>query len=131
MAKIEELQPLLTAPAEALNVEYKTWLDLKGNDEHKADLAKAAIAIANEGGGYIVIGMHEERPNLMSETRPPRTSPHTNRIWSTRSFGASPRRSSTALLRHCGTQKRGMSMPLSECRLGDLYRLGGATLLKQ
>jgi hypothetical protein len=32
MAKIEELEPLLTAPAEALNVEYKAWLDLKGND---------------------------------------------------------------------------------------------------
>ena len=46
MAKIEELEPLLTAPAEALNVEYKTWLDLKGNDEHKANFAKAAIAIA-------------------------------------------------------------------------------------
>jgi predicted HTH transcriptional regulator len=70
MAKIEELEPLLTAPTEALSVEYKTWLDLKGNDEHKGLLAKAAIAIANEGGGYIVIGMREERPNLKSETRP-------------------------------------------------------------
>jgi|HubBroStandDraft_6_1064221.scaffolds.fasta_scaffold39732_4 hypothetical protein len=70
MAKIEELEPLLTAPAEALDVEYKTWLDLKGNDEHKAILAKAAIAIANEGGGHIVIGMREERPNLVSEPRP-------------------------------------------------------------
>jgi transcriptional regulator with XRE-family HTH domain len=70
MAKIEELEPLLTAPAEALDVEYKTWLDLKSNDEHKAILAKAAIAIANEGGGYIVLGMREERPNLVSEPRP-------------------------------------------------------------
>jgi hypothetical protein len=70
MAKIEELEPLLTAPAEALDVEYKTWFDLKSNDEHKAILAKAAIAIANEGGGYIVIGMREERPNLVSEMRP-------------------------------------------------------------
>jgi predicted HTH transcriptional regulator len=62
MAKIEELEPLLTAPAEALNFEYKAWLDLKGNDEHKGLLAKAAIAIANEGGGYIVVGMSEQLP---------------------------------------------------------------------
>jgi hypothetical protein len=70
MDKIEDLELLLTAPAEALNVEYKTWLDLKGNDEHKANLAKAAIAIANEGGGYIVIGLREARPNLISEPCP-------------------------------------------------------------
>jgi hypothetical protein len=69
--KIEDLERLLTTPAEALNVEYKTWLDLKGNDEHKANLAKDAIAIANEGGGYIVIGLREERPNLISEPCPP------------------------------------------------------------
>lgn len=70
MPTIEELEPLLTVPAEALDVEYKGWLDLRGDDEHKAVLAKAAIAIANEGGGYIVIGVRENRPNLISEPRP-------------------------------------------------------------
>src|SRR4029077_19763448 len=66
-----DLEPLLTAPVEALDVEYKSWLDLRGNDEHKANLAKAAIALANEGGGFIVLGIGEQRPNLISETRPP------------------------------------------------------------
>jgi hypothetical protein len=67
---IDDLEPLLAAPAEVLDVEYKCWLDLRGDDEHKALLAKAAIALANEGGGVIVIGLREERPNLISEPRP-------------------------------------------------------------
>jgi hypothetical protein len=70
MPKIDDLEPLLSAPAEALNVEHKSWLDLRGDDEDKALLAKAAIALANEGGGVIVIGFREDRPNLISEPRP-------------------------------------------------------------
>jgi hypothetical protein len=70
MPMIDDLEPLLTAPAEALDVEYKSWLDLRGNDEHKAALAKAAIALANEGGGFIVVGFREKGPNLISEPCP-------------------------------------------------------------
>jgi hypothetical protein len=70
LSTIDDLEPLLAAPAEALDVEYKSWLDLRGNDEHKALLAKAAIALANEGGGIIFIGLREERPHLISEPRP-------------------------------------------------------------
>jgi hypothetical protein len=70
MPKVDDLEPLLAAPAEALDVEVKSWLDLRGNDEHRGILAKAAIALANEGGGVIVIGFREERPNLISEPRP-------------------------------------------------------------
>jgi hypothetical protein len=33
--------------------------------------AKAAIALANEGGGAIVLGLREEGPDLISEPRPP------------------------------------------------------------
>ena len=40
-----------SVPAEALDVEHKCWLDLRGQDEHKAIMAKATIAPANEGGG--------------------------------------------------------------------------------
>ena len=67
---IDDLEPLLAAPAEALDVEHKCWLDLRGNEEHKAALAKAAIALANEGGGAIVIGYREDGPNFISEPRP-------------------------------------------------------------
>jgi predicted HTH transcriptional regulator len=70
MPRQEDLTPLLSAPREALNVEYKGWLDIRNDGEHRALLAKAAIALANEGGGYIVIGIRENRPDLISEPRP-------------------------------------------------------------
>ena len=60
MASIEELQPFITEPREDLDAEYKDWLDLKDN-KHRATLAKAAIAMANHGGGRIVIGFAEPR----------------------------------------------------------------------
>ena len=69
MASIEELQPLIIEPREALEYEYKDWLDLTSN-EHKATLAKAAIALANHGGGYIVIGFKEQGQTLESRSRP-------------------------------------------------------------
>jgi len=68
----EELVGLLISPNESLAIEYKSWLALSENPE-KAKLAKAAIAIANNGGGIIVFGM---RPNnseggaLGSQSRP-------------------------------------------------------------
>ena len=65
MASIEELQPFITEPREDLATEYKDWLDLTRN-EHKATLAKAAIALANHGGGYIVIGFAEHTQILIS-----------------------------------------------------------------
>ena len=37
---------------EELGVEHKGWIDLTSK-EHKATLAKAAIALANHGGGFI------------------------------------------------------------------------------
>jgi hypothetical protein len=76
MSLADDLEPLLTAPTEALDVEYKSWLDLKGNDEHKAIFAKAAIALANEGGGVIVIGLREQSPALISEPRPATIAPY-------------------------------------------------------
>ena len=69
MASMEELQPLITEPREDLATEYKGWLDLTKN-EHKATLAKAAIALANHGGGYIVIGFAEQTQTLISRPCP-------------------------------------------------------------
>ena len=69
MPRIEELQPLLGEPREDMAAEYKTWLDLTIND-HKAVLAKAAIALANHGGGFIIIGFDDHGHRLGSVVRP-------------------------------------------------------------
>lgn len=69
MPTIEELQPLLGEPREDMAAEYKTWLDLTAN-EHKAVLAKAAIALANHGGGFIIIGFDDQGHRLASVARP-------------------------------------------------------------
>ena len=69
MASIEDLRPLITEPREDLAAEYKDWLDLTSK-ERKATLAKAAIALANHGGGYIVIGFSEQGQALESRPRP-------------------------------------------------------------
>ena len=53
-----DLDELLAEPREALDVEVKEWLDLSSND-HLAALAKEIIALANHGGGYLVIGFEE------------------------------------------------------------------------
>lgn len=49
------LAELLRDPRETLDIEIKTWLDL-GLREHQALLAKAIIALANHGGGFIIVG---------------------------------------------------------------------------
>ena len=54
-----DLIEMLRSPNETLTVEHKGWLDLSLNP-HKAILAKAAIALANEGGGIIVMGTRED-----------------------------------------------------------------------
>jgi hypothetical protein len=66
---IDELLPFVAEPREDLAAEYKNWLNLTDTN-HKAVLAKAAIAIANHGGGYIIIGMRDERAQLVSMSRP-------------------------------------------------------------
>ena len=73
MPTTAELINLLYFPSESLAIEYKSWLDLTANPG-RAILAKAAIALANEGGGIIVLGMREEGADgraLASQPRPP------------------------------------------------------------
>lgn len=53
------LSDLLVDPRETLEVELKGWLDIVGNNEHKATLAKALLALANHGGGFVVIGFEQ------------------------------------------------------------------------
>lgn len=69
MRTIAELTPLLAEPREDLGVECKGWLDL-GKDADRAKLAKAAIAMANHGGGFVVIGLEENGIEFRSSRRP-------------------------------------------------------------
>ncbi|KAA0593167.1 hypothetical protein J2848_005268 [Azospirillum lipoferum] len=59
MAEIAtELQALVDRPRESLNIEVKRWIDL-GDKAGAATIAKAAIALANHGGGFILLGFEE------------------------------------------------------------------------
>ena len=49
----ERLTDLLVDPMEALDFEVKNWLDLQDSNSDKATLAKAVLALANHGGGFI------------------------------------------------------------------------------
>lgn len=71
-----DLQPLISEPREDLAVEYKTWLNLD-HEEAKATLAKACIALANHGGGFLVLGFNEQADSLSSIPRPAGDSPIT------------------------------------------------------
>lgn len=68
----EDLIGLLISPNESLTVEHKSWLQLSQNSG-RAKLAKAAIALANHGGGIIVLGMRPDNAEggaLDSQPRP-------------------------------------------------------------
>lgn len=54
---------ILANPTETLTIECKSWLDL-GLQHDKAVLAKAAIALANSGGGVIVFGIVEDETEV-------------------------------------------------------------------
>lgn len=54
-----DLDDLVNEPRETLDVEVKEWLDLADND-HRALIAKEIIALANHGGGVLVIGFEEQ-----------------------------------------------------------------------
>lgn len=72
MPNQEELVALLLTPAETLSVEHKSWLNLTELRD-RATLAKAAIALANSGGGLVVLGMRatdESDGALHSQARP-------------------------------------------------------------
>jgi hypothetical protein len=67
----ERLSDLLIAPCENLEVEIKNWLDLKNDKNAKATFAKAALALANHGGGFIILGLTESDAGFVeAEGRP-------------------------------------------------------------
>jgi hypothetical protein len=53
------LADLLIDPREDLDLEIKNWLDLRSDENARATLAKALLALANHGGGFLVLGLAE------------------------------------------------------------------------
>lgn len=52
------IQELIERPGESLSVELKRWID-PDTEEGKAKIVKAALALRNHGGGYLVIGFDD------------------------------------------------------------------------
>ncbi|MER9014523.1 ATP-binding protein [Mesorhizobium sp. M0898] len=78
MAAIEDLQHLFQLQSETLATEFKSWLGLN-TAAGRAPLAKAAIALANHGGGTIVVGMREAaNMPIGSYPRPPEIDRYTS-----------------------------------------------------
>ena len=74
------LQDLLAYPREDLDKELKSWLNLSQEDD-KANIAKAILALANHGGGYILIGFVKEEGNWVpAEPRPSSLNGYTQDI---------------------------------------------------
>lgn len=53
-----QAESLLAHPREDLDVEIKGWLDMSDGIA-SADLGKALLALANHGGGFVLIGLQE------------------------------------------------------------------------
>ena len=67
--ELPNLERFILNPTEDLDAEYKGWLDLRV-DRDRANLAKAVIALANHGGGVIVLGFEEVSAGLAARPKP-------------------------------------------------------------
>jgi hypothetical protein len=67
------LQDLISRPTESLSVELKGWI-APNTPEGKDKIVRAAIAMRNHGGGYVLIGFHNDTgepdtDNILSNVR--------------------------------------------------------------
>jgi hypothetical protein len=69
----ERLADLLIDPREELDCEIKNWLDLRNSNDDKATFAKAALALANHGGGFIIFGLTETAEGIVEADQRPVT----------------------------------------------------------
>jgi transcriptional regulator with XRE-family HTH domain len=75
----QRLAELLIEPRETLEVEAKSWIDIVNHGDHKALLAKAIIALANHGGGVIIIGFEKSADGLVpAQGRPANLAGYTS-----------------------------------------------------
>ena len=54
-----DLAALIAAKSEALEVEYKAWMDTSVA-ETRANLARHLAALSNHGGGYLIFGVDDK-----------------------------------------------------------------------
>ncbi|WP_262032130.1 RNA-binding domain-containing protein [Microvirga sp. Mcv34] len=65
----ERMNGLVSNPTEGLNIELKRWIDPKA-DAGIAKIARAAIALRNRNGGYLIIGF-DDKTRLPDTTNVP------------------------------------------------------------
>lgn len=53
------IQELVDRPSESLAVEIKTWID-PDSPEGQAKIVRSVLALRNNGGGYLVVGINDE-----------------------------------------------------------------------
>lgn len=56
---MERLAHIVASPAESLNIELKAWID-PTSDEGREKVVRAALALRNRNGGYLVIGIDDK-----------------------------------------------------------------------
>ncbi len=62
-----DLSELVSGKSEALDVEYKAWMDTS-EPATRAKLARHIAALANHGGGYLIFGVDDRSREPMDET---------------------------------------------------------------
>lgn len=75
------INDLVAAPSESLNVEVKRWINPDEQDGI-AKLIKAALAIRNRNGGFLLIGFDNDSllPDNKHRPKDVRTSFHLDKI---------------------------------------------------
>lgn len=68
-------EDLLANPREEVHRELKSWLDLSDNAD-RANLAKATLAMANSGGGQVIIGFEEDSGSWQVDSSRPQSIEH-------------------------------------------------------
>lgn len=75
---LRRLGDILREPRETLDVELKGWLDIQGKNRDKAVLAKSVVALANHGGGIVILGFAETSKGVIeAKDRPQNLSAYT------------------------------------------------------
>jgi len=59
MAAPPEIQDLVDSPSETLHVELKAWINI-ADEVARAKTARHLAALANHGGGYLIIGFNDD-----------------------------------------------------------------------